>query len=141
MVRIFIADDHEVVRSGLKSLIARRMDWSVCGEATDGLETVSKCLAAQPDLIVMDISMPIMSGIQAARKIRELIPSAKVVLLSMHDPSSMPNVISSSGAHACISKTESNEKLMQTMNSVLRGEPNRTEPPVPPGYPQSSQTA
>lgn len=136
MVRIFIADDHEVVRSGLRSVIARQDNWSVCGEAADGLEAVSKCMALNPDLIVLDISMPIMSGLQACAKLRELIPNAKIVLLSMHDPTSMPAVLSSAGAHACLSKTESNEKLMQTMVSLLHAPPSHRQPPTPPQYPE-----
>jgi DNA-binding NarL/FixJ family response regulator len=120
MVRILIADDYDIVRAGLKSILAHQDNWSVCGEATNGLEAISKAAELQPDLLILDINMPVMSGIQAAIKIRQIAPATKILILSMHDVSLMKDVLSSSGAHAFVSKTLSNTELIQTISQLLK---------------------
>ena len=120
MFRIVLADDHEVLRAGLKSIIAQHEDWTVCGEASTGREAIEKTLQLQPDLVILDITMPDLSGINAAIKIRNLVPSTKILVYSMHDVSKMANVLASAGVNAWVSKDASNEKLAETIEGVLR---------------------
>ena len=85
MIRVLIADDHGIVRSGLTMLIDRQADMQVAAEAEDGIEAVERALADRPDVAVLDVSMPRMTGLQAAREIRSHVPDTRVLLLSMHD--------------------------------------------------------
>jgi DNA-binding NarL/FixJ family response regulator len=80
MAKILIADDRQLMRSALKSVFMMRPKWEICGEATDGLEVVTKVSELQPDLIIMDFRMPLADGIQAARKISASAPSIPIVL-------------------------------------------------------------
>ncbi|HYN50484.1 MAG TPA: response regulator transcription factor, partial [Thermoleophilaceae bacterium] len=85
MIRVVIADDHGIVRSGLKLLIDRQRDMEVVAEADDGVAALEQTQAHQPDVAVLDVSMPRMTGLQAAREIRSHVPDTRVLLLSMHD--------------------------------------------------------
>ncbi len=76
--QILIVDDHEVVRRGIRSLLSSRPGWKICGEAVDGLDAIEKAKALRPSVILMDISMPRMNGIEAARIIRNELPESKV---------------------------------------------------------------
>jgi two-component system nitrate/nitrite response regulator NarL len=122
LVRIVLADDHEVVRAGLRGIIARHEDWVVCGEAANGAEAVAKVLEWKPDIVFLDITMPVMSGMQAAMEIRQLVPSTKILVLSMHDTASMSAVLSSVGAHAHLTKAVSVDKLVETVAALVNGQ-------------------
>ena len=85
MIRVLIADDHGIVRSGLRMLIERQTDMQVVAEADDGVAALESTQAERPDVAVLDVSMPRMTGLQAAREIRAHVPDTRVLLLSMHD--------------------------------------------------------
>ena len=85
MIRVLIADDHGIVRSGLRMLIDRQPDMSVVAEADDGVEALERTQSELPDVAVLDVSMPRMTGLQAARAVRAHSPGTRVLLLSMHD--------------------------------------------------------
>src|SRR5216684_2041311 len=85
-LRILIVDDHETVRRGVRSLLSSRRDWVVCGEAGDGLEAVEKAKSLRPDVVLMDISMPRMDGVEATRIIQREVPESKVIIVSQNDP-------------------------------------------------------
>ena len=119
MFRILVADDYPVVRTGLKGIIGQQ-NWTVCAEAADGIEAVSKTLEQRPDLVILDISMPLLSGIGAASKIKQAMPRTKILILSMHDTSTMSNVLLSAGVDAWLSKATSNEELVQTVAKLLK---------------------
>ncbi len=85
MIRVLIADDHGIVRSGLRMLIERQSDMKVVAEAHDGVAALESTQSARPDVAVLDVSMPRMTGLQAAREIRAHVPDTRVLLLSMHD--------------------------------------------------------
>src|SRR5262249_51740791 len=91
-VRILIVDDHEIFRRGLRSLLESRADWEVCGEATDGQDAVEKAKQIQPEVIVLDITMPRLNGLDAAQLLRKEVPAAKIVILSQHQPALMKQV-------------------------------------------------
>src|SRR3712207_4096054 len=84
-MRILIADDHGIVRAGMRLLIDRQPDMDVVAEADDGIDAFEKALQVRPDLCVLDVSMPRLTGIQAARQIRAHVPQCQVLILSMHD--------------------------------------------------------
>ena len=86
-MRILIADDHEAVRKGVCAILSSRADVEVCGEAENGRETVEKANALKPDLIILDITMPVLSGFEAAREIRKTLPYVPILILSMHESS------------------------------------------------------
>ncbi|HKQ87315.1 MAG TPA: response regulator transcription factor [Candidatus Acidoferrales bacterium] len=120
--RILIADDHEVVRKGLKSLLAARVDWQVCGEASSGLEAIEKSARLEPDVIVMDISMPNMDGLQATRGILQSRPEQKIVLYTMHDSEAFACAAMRAGAQAAVGKSEKAEELFHAIDLVLHGQ-------------------
>src|ERR1700741_2391943 len=85
LMRILVADDHGIVRAGIRLLLERQSDLEVVAEAADGVEAVERALAVRPDLCILDVGMPRMTGLQAAREIRAHMPRARVLMLSMHD--------------------------------------------------------
>src|ERR1700739_4041808 len=88
-VRIFIAADHEIFRRGLRSLLESHSHWHVCGEAANGQEAIEKVKELKPDVVVLDVTMPRINGLEAAREIRRIVPESKVVILSQHEPALM----------------------------------------------------
>src|ERR1700757_1230336 len=85
-IRILIADDHEIFRRGLRSLLESHPEWEVCGEAVDGQEAVDRFKELQPDVIVLDVGMPRLNGLEAAELIRKQVPDSRIVILSQHEP-------------------------------------------------------
>ena len=119
-LEILLVDDHEVVRKGIKRLVEGYSDWHICGEAENGKEAVDKVLALQPDLVLLDISMPVMNGLEALRKIRKFSPATKTIILSMHDSPQMRETAEELGAYAYVVKSRSAEDLRETIAGVLR---------------------
>lgn len=121
MARIVVADDHEVVRSGIQAMIAAHASWEVCGSAENGEEAVELVVELKPDLIILDLSMPVMNGLQAAIKIRRLAPSTKILILSMHDASLVKQVASLCGADAYVGKNAPRATMINTVAALLEG--------------------
>src|SRR5678815_1707277 len=99
--RVLIADDHEVVRMGVRILLANSPQWQICGEATNGAEALQKVRELAPDIVILDLSMPIMNGFAAAAEIRRLAPNTKIVLFSMHETPATARAV---GADAFVAK-------------------------------------
>jgi DNA-binding NarL/FixJ family response regulator len=118
-IRILIVDDHEIVRSGLRRLLETQSGWEVCGEAGNGKEAIEKALALKPDLVLMDISMPVMNGIEATRQMRRLSPMTKVVIVSLHDNKSIAAQAKDAGAYAYLVKAAPSEIVLKTIAAVL----------------------
>lgn len=117
--RILIVDDHEIFRRGLRSLLESRADWEVCGEATDGQDAVDKAKQLHPDVIVLDITMPRLNGLDATALIRKEVPATKVVILSQHQPALMKQVALNAGAGAYVTKSEVSRELMAAIDGLL----------------------
>src|ERR1700722_5332763 len=98
--RILLVDDHTLVRTGIRRVIEEVPEWTVVGEAGAGQEAVQKALAPKPDLALVDVSMPIMNGIEATRQIRQLSPATRIAVLSMHNSRQMVEQARLSGANA-----------------------------------------
>jgi signal transduction histidine kinase/DNA-binding NarL/FixJ family response regulator len=127
-VRILIADDHELVRQGLRALLAARPAWEVCGEAADGVEAIEKAAELQPDIVLLDVSMPRLSGLEAAPAIRRESPASEIVIVSQHDPAEMLASALKAGARSFISKSDIASNLLSTIESIV--EPARRPHPV-----------
>jgi DNA-binding NarL/FixJ family response regulator len=121
-MRVLIADDHGIVRSGIRLLLDRQPDLEVVGEAADGIEAVEQALARRPDLCILDVGMPRMTGLQAARAIRSQIPEARVLMLSMHDDEHYLFEALKAGASGYVLKREADQDLVGAIRAVSRGE-------------------
>ncbi len=120
LLRVVIADDHEVMRRGVRSLFEHDPHWIVCGEAGDGLEAVALVTSLQPDLVVLDLSMPLMNGLQSATKIRQVSPRTKIVIVSMHESGHIVEEALNAGADAFLSKSSAGAQLLQTVSKLFR---------------------
>ena len=121
-MRILIADDHGIVRGGLRLLIDRQPDMEVIAEAQDGVDAFEQALATKPDLCVLDVSMPRMTGLQAARQIRAHLPRTQVLALSMHDDERYVFDALKAGASGYVLKREVDQALLNAIRSVHRGD-------------------
>ena len=122
-IRVIIADDHKIMRDGLRSLIEKQQNMEIIGEAADGKTTVSLALKLSPDVIVMDVSMPDMNGIEATRKIIEKSPGVKILALSMYSDKKFVAEMLSAGASGYLLKDCAARELMHAIQAVVK---NRT---------------
>jgi two-component system response regulator NreC len=107
-LRILIVDDEKVVRSALEKLLATRGEWKIVGEAADGAEAVEKAKMLHPDVVIMDVSMPQMSGLQATVEIKKAIPSAEILIFTQHDSTQMVQQAQNAGASGYLLKSRAN---------------------------------
>jgi DNA-binding NarL/FixJ family response regulator len=120
-IRILIADDHAVLRTGLRMLIGSQRDLDVVGEASDGDEAVRKAAALRPDVALVDISMPGSGGIKAIERIREAAPATRVVVLTMHDMPAYLRAALAAGASGYVVKRAADSALLAAIRDVHRG--------------------
>ena len=121
--RILLADDHGLVREGLRLILDRQPDLEVTAEASDGAEAIERALRHDLDLAVLDVSMPRLTGLQAARHLRAQRPALKVLMLSMHDNEQFFFEAVKVGASGYVLKTAADEDLVAACRAALRGEP------------------
>jgi len=121
-IRVVLGDDHSVVRAGLKALIDAQSDIVVVGEAADGAAVLAQVEAAQPDLVVMDLSMPGLNGLEATEQLRKLIPTAQVVVLSVHEDVTYVQQALKVGARGYVLKRAAAETLLSAIRVVAGGE-------------------
>ena len=120
-IRVFIADDHELVRDGIKSRLTLSGEMSICGEAENGAEAVKQCRAVLPDIIFLDISMPEMSGLEAARAILKDNPKARIVFLSIYDNPEYVREALRIGAKGYLLKDVSREEMTLAVKAIHNG--------------------
>ena len=121
-MRVLVADDHGIVRAGIRLLLERQPDLEVVAEAQDGVDAVTEALSAKPDLCILDVGMPRMTGLQAAREIRSHLPDARVLMLSMHDDERYLFEALKAGASGYVLKREADQDLVGAVRAVGRGE-------------------
>jgi DNA-binding NarL/FixJ family response regulator len=111
-LRILVVDDHDIIRRGLKQLLTSRQGWEVCGEAKTGREAVALAEQLQPDIVVMDVSMPELDGLEAARKVHKLFPKMEILILTLHFSDQLVRDIVAAGARAYILKSDAARDLV-----------------------------
>jgi len=121
-IRVLIADDHSILREGIRSLLENESDMEVVGEAEDGHMAVSMACELEPDVILMDIVMPRLNGIEATRQIRKKLPNTQILVLSMHDNEEYIRQVLANGAMGYILKDAAYNELLSAIRSVYRGE-------------------
>jgi DNA-binding NarL/FixJ family response regulator len=122
-LRILVADDHHVVRTGLRSLLETEKGWEVCAEAANGREAVQKAQELTPDVAVLDIGMPLLSGVEATRQIRKVSPKTEVLILTMHDSEVLIREVLEAGARGYILKDDADRNLIAAVDALRRHEP------------------
>jgi DNA-binding NarL/FixJ family response regulator len=121
--RILLADDHAIVRGGLRLILEREPDLEVVAEAADGVEAVTLALDQEVDLAILDVSMPLITGLQAARRLAAHRPELKILILSMHDNEEFLFEALRSGASGYVLKSAAEHDLVTACHAALRGEP------------------
>jgi DNA-binding NarL/FixJ family response regulator len=119
-LRVLVADDHEVVRRGLCSLLHAHLDWMVCGEAADGREAVEKAQQLKPDVVVLDVGMPCLNGLEATRQILKAAPQAKILVLTLHDSDQIAQEVLNAGARGLLLKSDAARDLIAAVEAVSR---------------------
>ena len=122
-MRVLIADDHGIVRSGLRMLLERQPDIEVVAEASDGIEARDAAIRERPDLAIIDVGMPRLTGLQATREIRERAPEVAVLILSMHSEEQYLFEALKAGASGYVLKRSADKDLIDAVRAVERGEP------------------
>jgi len=117
-VRILVADDHDIVRRGLKQLLTAKPGWEVCAEAKNGREAVALAEQQKPEVVVMDISMPDLNGLEAARQIKKQLPKTEIVILTLHFSDQLVHDIVEAGARGYIMKSDADRDLVAAVEAV-----------------------
>lgn len=122
-LRILIADDHDLMRRGVKTTLQTHAGWEICGEAKTGREAVTKTEELKPDILVLDISMPDLNGVEAARRIRKETPSTEILVLSMHYSDQLIREIVDAGVRGYIVKSDSDRDLIIAVETLAKHKP------------------
>jgi DNA-binding NarL/FixJ family response regulator len=120
-LRIFLADDHEIVRFGVRTLLEIQGEWTVVGEASDGAAAIEGILSCEPDIAVLDIGMPVVDGLTAARKILASGGTAKILILSLHDSKNVIRQVVDSGARGFVLKSDAARDLIAAVEAIQSG--------------------
>jgi len=123
MTRILIADDHEVVRSGLRLILEAHAGWEVVAEAADGKAAIVKALETKPDVAILDYSIPLVNGVEATRQIRKRNPQIEVLIFTMHDSETLVGEVLDAGARAYLLKSDAKEHLISAIEALAVHKP------------------
>ena len=116
--RVLIVDDHEIIRQGLRTVLEKRRDWEICGEAPNGREAVKMVEELQPDVVVMDISMPELNGLEAVRQIVKIAPRTEVLVLTMHESENLVREVLEAGARGYLLKSDASKLLVSAIDAL-----------------------
>jgi DNA-binding NarL/FixJ family response regulator len=119
MCRILVVDDNELVRRSIQTLLGSRKGWFVCGEAADGLQAVKEAKSLRPDLIIMDVSMPKMNGLDAARIILREVCESRILIISQNDPDIVRRQTVEANVHGFVAKSSIHGELIETIEGIL----------------------
>jgi DNA-binding NarL/FixJ family response regulator len=126
---VLIVDDHEAIRRGLRSLFRSHPEFCVCGEAVDGIDAIEKAQQLSPDLVILDLAMPEMNGLEAAAALKYLLPDVPLFLLTAHYNRELELAATASGVCAVFSKHDCLESMIERARSELHLEPSREDEP------------
>jgi DNA-binding NarL/FixJ family response regulator len=118
-----VADDHDIVRRGLRALIEARSSWEVCGEAENGREALRLASRLKPDIVILDIAMPIMNGLEAARRILRSLPRTEVLILTMHESEQIVHDVLEAGVRGYVLKSDAGRDLVVAIECLLKHQP------------------
>src|SRR5258708_2300881 len=116
-LRLLVADDHEIVRKGLCTILQQHPGWEVVGEASDGREAVEKTNVLKPDVVIMDIGMPLLNGIEATLQLLKSAPQTKVLILTMHESDSLIRELLDAGVRGYVLKTDAGTDLIKALDA------------------------
>jgi DNA-binding NarL/FixJ family response regulator len=120
-VRILIADDHDIVREGVRAMVSRHGQWEICGEASNGREAVTQAEALRPDIIVMDLGMPELNGLDATRRIKRVLPKCEILIFTANETEEIVRNVFRAGARAYLLKAEANRHLLPAIEAISKG--------------------
>ena len=123
LLRVLVADDHSIVRAGLRSLIESRAGWQVCAEAVNGRDALEKASKLKPDIAVLDVSMPVLNGIETTRQLRKVSPETEILILTMHDADQMVQQLIEAGCRGYILKDDADRNLLLALDALRRHKP------------------
>jgi len=123
MTRILIADDHEMVRRGLRDLLEGHPDWTICGEAVTGTGAVAQAKELKPDVAVLDFAMPELNGLEATRQIRQVSPHTEILMLTMHESEQLAREVLAAGARGFVLKSDAGKVLVDAVEHLSRHKP------------------
>jgi DNA-binding NarL/FixJ family response regulator len=119
VTRILIADDHAIVRLGVRALLSGQPGWQICGEASNGREAVAKAIELRPDIVLLDVGMPEMNGLEAARQIRRAVPTAQVLVLTVHEAEQLARDFAEAGARGYLLKSDAGRMLIEAIATLI----------------------
>jgi DNA-binding NarL/FixJ family response regulator len=122
-IRIFIADDHDIVRRGVRPLIESEWGWELCGEAADGRTAVEKVLKLKPNIVILDVNMPELGGVETTRQIKRELPETHVLVFTGSESEALVHQLFSAGARGFVLKNEASESLIPAIKALCAGEP------------------
>lgn len=117
-MRILVADDHDIIRRGVKAVLSSHPGWEVCAEAATGREAVAIAEQLRPDIVIMDISMPELNGLEAARQIRKILPKTEVMILSLHFSDQLVREVVDAGVHGYVLKSDADKDLLKAVEAL-----------------------
>lgn len=118
--RLLIVDDHEIFRRGLRALLEPSSEWQICGEAVDGLDAIEQCKSLNPDIVVLDVSMPRLNGLEAARVIKKEKPDSRIVIITQHDSPQIRSAALEAGAQAFVTKSAVGSELVTALRKLIQ---------------------
>ena len=129
MPRVMVVDDHAVIRRGVQGILHAFPEWELCGEAENGQEAIRLAETLKPDMIIMDVSMPGLNGLEATRIIRNMLPDTKILLLTLHSSTELVRSAFRAGARGYVLKSDAEQELVRALN-VLAGDGTYVSPGV-----------
>ena len=135
MPRVIVVDDHAVIRRGVQGILRAFPEWEFCGEAENGQEAVRLAETVKPDMIIMDVSMPGLNGLEATRIIRNILPDTKILLLTLHSSTELVRSAFRAGARGYVLKSDAEAELVRALN-VLAGDGTYVSPGIDPSFAQ-----
>ena len=123
MTRILIADDHDVVRAGLRAILESHEGWQVVAEAADGKDAIAKAIDSNPDVAIVDYSLPVINGIGTTRQIHARLPKAEILIFTMHDSDVLVGELLDAGARAYLLKSDAKQYLITAVESLVNHKP------------------
>src|ERR1700691_3187314 len=122
-IKVLIADDHDLMRRGIKSIIDTKKGWEICGEAQTGVQAVAKAKELKPDVAILDIGMPDLNGLEAAKRIRKVLRNTEILILSVHHSDQLIHEIVNAGIRGYIMKSDSDRDLVSAVENLANHKP------------------